>query len=152
MSVTTPFGAGTQFATVQLGDGSHVQLSLVAKADGTAVDFATQTTLAAVLAKLNGSVAVTLSAQPLPAGAATEASLARQGPAKDSFVIVPNDTAALPKQPNALFVTATGNLVYRSPNSTADVTLTGIPAWTTLPFGAQYVRATGTTATVLGLI
>ena len=71
--------------------------------------------------------------------------------AVDAFDIVPNDVTALPSMPNAILFKTAGNITFRAANSAADVTLVAMPAGYVLPVQARFVRATGTTATLLGL-
>lgn len=68
-------------------------------------------------------------------------------PATRAVAVVPHDTAALGDIPKALFVGTGGTLTMRGPGGGADVAWKNVPAGSILPFRAQYVRATGTTAT-----
>jgi hypothetical protein len=65
---------------------------------------------------------------------------------------VPNDTAELSEIPKALVVGTGGALVMRGAGGGADQIFKNVPSGAVLPFRAQYVRATGTTAAdILGL-
>ena len=67
-------------------------------------------------------------------------------PATRAVAISPHDVNALGDIPKALYVGTAGNITMRGVNGTADQTWKNVPAGTLLPFRAQYVRATGTTA------
>ena len=67
-------------------------------------------------------------------------------PATRAAAVVPHDGNALQDIPKALFVGTGGNLVVRGAAGGADVTFKNVPDGTVLPFRAQYVRATGTSA------
>jgi hypothetical protein len=60
--------------------------------------------------------------------------------------VVPLDGAALAEVPKALFVGTGGDLVARGVGGGADVTFKNLASGSLLPFRAEYVRATGTTA------
>lgn len=73
--------------------------------------------------------------------------------ARNAFAITPDDTAALNPIPQKVYVGGAGNITCRLRGDSADVVFNGVPVGTVLPIEAQYVRATGTTATLLrGLI
>ena len=67
-------------------------------------------------------------------------------PARRAAQVTPHDTSALPDIPKALFVGSGGNITMRGIDGTADQLWKNLPAGSILPFRAQYVRATGTTA------
>lgn len=71
--------------------------------------------------------------------------------ARNADPITISDTVALNPVPEKLLVCAAGNIVLRTMNSGADITITGATAGQILPLRAQYVRATGTTATLARL-
>lgn len=68
------------------------------------------------------------------------------GPATRAAAVVPDDEAALAQVPKALFVGTGGALVLRGAGGGGDVLFANVADGTVLPFRAQYVRATGTTA------
>jgi hypothetical protein len=70
-------------------------------------------------------------------------------PARLADAITPSDTAVLPTLPKAIYVGGAGNITLRAVDSTADVVLNGVLAGSTIPVRAQFIRATGTTATGL---
>ena len=61
--------------------------------------------------------------------------------------IAPSDTVAIPFG-NKTYVGGAGNIVGRLPGGSADQTF-AVVAGATLPFGFEFIRATGTTATGL---
>lgn len=69
-------------------------------------------------------------------------------PSRNSFAVVPHDTAPLLTLPKALFVGEAGTVTLRTVDSAADVTLIA-QAGQILPVRASHVRATGTTASGL---
>lgn len=71
-------------------------------------------------------------------------------PARQAFPITPSDTAAIEPLPKGILVSTDGILVFRAVDSDTDITLT-VSAGSILPIRVQYVRATGTTAQVIGL-
>ena len=75
---------------------------------------------------------------------------------RDAAAITPSDTIDLDSYPKAIVVTAAGNLVVL-PLLAADdgahlITFTDVPAGLVLPFTVRRVMATGTTASVAGVI
>lgn len=66
-------------------------------------------------------------------------------PARDAFMVNPNDSIALPRLPKALLIGVTGTLALRAIDAAADVAFT-VTAGQIVPIRAAYVRATGTTA------
>lgn len=71
-------------------------------------------------------------------------------PARRVFLITPSDTAELAIVPKAIRADSIGVIVFRTIDSTVDVTM-NVSAGETLPYRVQYVRA-ATTATVHGLV
>lgn len=67
-------------------------------------------------------------------------------PSTRGVAVTPSDSLALPNIPKALFIGVAGDLVTRGVNDTADLTFKNLTAGSILPFRAQFVRATGTTA------
>lgn len=67
-------------------------------------------------------------------------------PATDAVPVIPNDQAALPRIPKALYVGTGGNLTLRGTRGSADAVLKNVPDGQVLPIRASHVRATGTTA------
>lgn len=80
---------------------------------------------------------------------ATDA-LGLQTSADDLFAITPSDSVALTTIPKALLCTVAGNVAVRGTGSTP-VTIP-VTIGQILPIRARYVYATGTTATVIGLV
>lgn len=75
------------------------------------------------------------------------------GTARNVEAVTPHDTNALTPIPTALYVGTTGDVVLRARGDTTDVTFTAVPAGSHIYVQAQYVRATGTTASdILALI
>jgi hypothetical protein len=67
-------------------------------------------------------------------------------PATRAVAVSPHDTNALADIPKALFVGTGGNLTMRGVAGISDQMWRNVPSGSVLPFRAQYVRATGTTA------
>ena len=67
-------------------------------------------------------------------------------PATRAVAVTPHDSNALSDIPKALFVGTGGTVVMRGVGGTADTSWKNVPGGSVLPFRAQYVRATGTTA------
>ena len=59
---------------------------------------------------------------------------------------VPHDGNALVDVPKALFIGSGGNVTMRGVGGGGDVLFRNVAAGSVLPFRAQYVRATGTSA------
>lgn len=68
-------------------------------------------------------------------------------PSRAPFEVSAHDTNPLPVIPKALFVGTGGTIVLRGVDGGADVTLRNIASGQILDIRAQFVRATGTTAT-----
>ena len=70
-------------------------------------------------------------------------------PARDAVAVTPSDDVALTDCPKALYVGTGGSIVMRGIDGSSDQIWANVPSGAILPFRAQYVRATGTTATGL---
>jgi hypothetical protein len=67
-------------------------------------------------------------------------------PARRAAAVVPSDSEALAEVPKALFVGTGGSITMRGIGGSADQLWKNVPDGAVLPFRAQYIRATGTTA------
>lgn len=67
-------------------------------------------------------------------------------PATRALAVTPDDAVPLAETPKGLFVGTGGTIAMRGLNGLADQVWRNVPSGTVLPFRAQYVRATGTTA------
>jgi hypothetical protein len=67
-------------------------------------------------------------------------------PSTKAAAVVPHDANALPNIPKALFIGTGGDVVARGSGGGADVTFKNLPSGSVLPFRAEFVRASGTTA------
>ena len=67
-------------------------------------------------------------------------------PATRAVAVVPHDANPLTDIPKALYVGSGGDIAMRGVNGTADQLWKNVAGGTVLPFRAQFVRATGTTA------
>lgn len=67
-------------------------------------------------------------------------------PATRAVAVLPHDANALADIPKALFVGTGGNITMRGVAGSSDQLWKNVPAGSVLPFRAQYVRATGTSA------
>ncbi len=67
-------------------------------------------------------------------------------PATRAVAVVPHDSNALTDIPKALYVGTGGDITMRGLNGSADQLWKNVAAGAVLPFRAQYVRASGTTA------
>ena len=67
-------------------------------------------------------------------------------PATRALAVVPSDSQPLADIPKALYVGSGGTITMRGVRDTADTSWKNVPAGAVLPFRAQYVRATGTSA------
>jgi len=67
-------------------------------------------------------------------------------PARRAAAVVPSDTQPLAEVPKALFVGTGGTLTMRGVGGGADQLWKNVADGTVLPFRAEYVRATGTSA------
>lgn len=70
-------------------------------------------------------------------------------PARNAFTIVPNDSAALPSLPKAIYVGSGGTIILRPVDGTQDVTFFGVASGSILDIRAKFIRATGTTASFM---
>lgn len=68
-------------------------------------------------------------------------------PATSAVAIAPSDSTAIPDIPKALYIGTGGNLTLRGVKDTSDSVWKNVPSGAILPIRAQFVRATGTTAT-----
>lgn len=75
-------------------------------------------------------------------------STGRSSPARRHLAIAPSDSADLPVIPRVIYCQTAGNVAIRDVAG-VDVTYT-VMAGQILPFSAQRVLSTGTTATVVG--
>lgn len=71
--------------------------------------------------------------------------------AREAVTLTAHDTNALARPPEQVLVGVAGNAVVRAFGSGADITLTGLAAGQVLPLRINYLRSTGTTATLIGL-
>lgn len=67
-------------------------------------------------------------------------------PATRAVPVVPHDSNAIADIPKALFVGTGGAIVMRGVAGGADQVWKNVPSGAVVPFRAQYVRATGTSA------
>ena len=67
-------------------------------------------------------------------------------PATRAVVVVPHDSNPLADIPKALFVGTGGTVTMRGVGGGGDSVWKSVASGAVLPFRAQYVRATGTTA------
>lgn len=67
-------------------------------------------------------------------------------PATRALAVTPDDINPLADIPKALFVGTGGTLVMRGVNGATDQSWKNVASGAILPFRAQYVRATGTSA------
>lgn len=70
-------------------------------------------------------------------------------PARRPFTITPHDTDELPLVPKGIYVGSGGDVTLRGVDGVADVTYRNLPDASYIAVRAQYVRATGTTASNL---
>ncbi|HWW65325.1 MAG TPA: hypothetical protein VNZ43_11235 [Sphingomonadaceae bacterium] len=71
---------------------------------------------------------------------------ALHSPASRAVAVTADDDAPLPDIPKALYIGTGGDIVLRGLRDAADATWRNVPSGSVLPFRAQFVRATGTTA------
>lgn len=67
-------------------------------------------------------------------------------PATRAVAVVPSDSVPLPDIPKALYVGSGGNVTLRGAGGGTDTVWKNVASGTILPFRAQYVRASGTSA------
>lgn len=70
-------------------------------------------------------------------------------PARAPYAIVPSDTVPLPRLPKGIYVGTGGDVTLRGVDADADVTYRDMPGASFIAVRAEYVRATGTTASNL---
>jgi len=70
------------------------------------------------------------------------------GPSTEYAAITPSNSAVLSNL-RAIYVGGSGNLTVKAPGVDTAVTFSNLPSGTVLPICAEYVMATGTTATLL---
>lgn len=69
-----------------------------------------------------------------------------ESPARLAVAVTPHDVNPLADIPKALFVGTGGNITMRGAGGGVDAVWKNIPSGTTIPFRAEYIRATGTAA------
>jgi len=67
-------------------------------------------------------------------------------PATKAVAVTPHDANPLADIPKGLFIGTGGNITMRGLNGGGDQVWKNVPSGAVLPFRAQYVRATGTSA------
>lgn len=67
-------------------------------------------------------------------------------PATRAVAVTPHDGNALADIPKALYIGTGGSIAMRGVGAASDTSWKNVPSGSLLPFRAQYVRATGTTA------
>lgn len=137
---------------------SAASLPLPTGAATSALQGTGNTSLASIATALAGTLAISAAALPLPAGAATSAKQDAQtaainatASANDVFAITPNDGADLGTVPTALLITGAGTLAVKGSSGTT-VSLGSVAVGQIIPLRARRIMATGTTATVVGLV
>ncbi len=68
-------------------------------------------------------------------------------PSRAPYAVMPSDTVELPAVPKGLYVGTGGDVTLRGINAAGDVTYRNLPDASYINVRAQFVRATGTTAT-----
>ncbi len=68
-------------------------------------------------------------------------------PGTRAVAITPHNTNALTDIPKALYVGVGGDITMRGLNGAADVLWKNVQSGQIIPFRAQFIRSTGTTAT-----
>ena len=71
------------------------------------------------------------------------------GPARDAFALVPSDTLPISPLPKGIYVGTGGSVTLRAADGAADVTYRNLGDGSYISVRAQFVRATGTTASNL---
>lgn len=69
-----------------------------------------------------------------------------EAPSSHPVAITPSNTVPLATTPKALYIGTGGTVVLRTASGAADVTFKNLASGQILPVRAQFVRATGTTA------
>ncbi|MBV7258275.1 spike base protein, RCAP_Rcc01079 family [Erythrobacter crassostreae] len=68
-------------------------------------------------------------------------------PSEHAFAVTPDDVVALPTIPKYLYVGTGGSIALRTKDASADVSFLNVPDGGYLYVRAEFVRASGTTAT-----
>lgn len=68
-------------------------------------------------------------------------------PSRSPYSVTPSDSVELPSIPKSLYIGTGGTVVLRGIDGAADVIFKNVANGQTIDVCAQYVRATGTTAT-----
>ncbi|MFD1034536.1 hypothetical protein ACFQ15_07725 [Sphingomonas hankookensis] len=68
-------------------------------------------------------------------------------PSRAPYLVTPSDSTDLPVIPKGLYIGTGGDVTLRGMNAAGDVTYRNLPDASYINVRAQYVRATGTTAT-----
>lgn len=68
-------------------------------------------------------------------------------PSRAPYAVVPSDSGELPTIPKGLYIGTGGDVTLRGMNAAGDVTYRNLPDASYINVRAQWVRATGTTAT-----
>jgi hypothetical protein len=69
--------------------------------------------------------------------------------ARNAITITPHATNAISPIPDYIYVGGTGDITCRLMGDSADVVFKAVPVGALLPIRAQYIRVTGTTATLM---
>lgn len=69
--------------------------------------------------------------------------------ARNAVTIVPHATNAISPIPDQVYVGGAGDITCRLMGDSSDVVFKAVPVGTLLPIRPQYIRATGTTATLM---
>jgi hypothetical protein len=69
--------------------------------------------------------------------------------ARNAVTIVPHATNAVSPIPDQIYVGGTGDITCQLMGDTSDVVFKAVPVGTLLPIRAKYIRAVGTTATLM---
>ena len=69
-----------------------------------------------------------------------------EAPSSHPLAVTPSNTVALVATPKAIYIGTGGTVVLRTASGAADVTFKNLASGQILPVRAQFVRATGTTA------
>jgi hypothetical protein len=71
------------------------------------------------------------------------------GPSHAPYSVTPSDSTELPIVPKGIYVGSGGDVTLRGIDGTADVTYRNLPDASYIAVRAQFIRATGTTASNL---
>lgn len=69
--------------------------------------------------------------------------------ARNAKTVTTSDTVALSPVPDRIYVGGAGDITCRLMGDNADVVFKAVPVGTMLPIRPQFIRATGTTATLM---